>query len=167
MICHICKQEEIYYSPDDEGIIRFSCSVCGGNFWTIKEFAYLLVFQHDVEKAYKLGKESFNSDLKDNPYNIEEEVLLHNKWDSGYNEEKEGYEREALLISSAKIKESLEEEVRSLKLKNAINHSLLRKVFGKISHLRWLDNKFFSKSYKKKIKEAYEEIIELYAKNGL
>ena len=66
MICHVCKQEEIYYSPDSEGIIRFCCSVCGGNFWTIKEFADLLVFQHKVEKAYKEGKESFNSDLKDN-----------------------------------------------------------------------------------------------------
>jgi len=161
MRCHKCNQDSL--KIDNGHII---CDICGLDIHisvNLEEdhFFDLFFYNKNLEEAEKLGQEAMieGKDYGDNPYCPHgDKLLLHKKWQEGYNREKQTYEFSALSLSSEKIENQLKTEIRILKdekEKFIPNNCRLieyfckdltdRKIIGKMLRKQVLD---FLKKYK-------------------
>lgn len=171
MICPICKQDGICYVELSDGK-HFRCSVCKRDFTDLDS---LLEINFSIEEAYLEGKKAFGEEGSFNPYKDSEkgdDPILSRSWEKGYFEERAGYELEALLISSEKLKEERDKEISILTDKILLYEdkiSLYKEGYGQnlywigsLKHSKLVKVPIFGKIYIKKIEELLERLHNFY-----
>ena len=162
MKCFVCNQDSIkIYSEDDIGTTPtyISCDICGLHIRCGEDselLCNLFLYNESIENAEKLGREAYIEDKKeeDNPYSIApNHLILKNKWEEGWNRERDIYEKEALSIYSEKLNSMVEyktEECKEIlgRERDSFNrwNNLLKKI-----DLLVIKKYFLGRTYRQKI----------------
>ena len=101
MICHICKQNTLYYENDEYNKYHIKCDICDLDL--VSEID-LILYNFRLEKAFNTGKREQLLGNKVNPYPIDQ-VLLRKRWEEGWELGEQELEREAFISSAKNIKE--------------------------------------------------------------
>jgi hypothetical protein len=160
MRCHKCNQESI--NIDNGHII---CDICGLDInvsLNLEEdnFFDLFFYNKNLEEAEKLGHEAMIKDktIDDNPYSIDaNQIILHKRWEEGYNAEKLSYEYAALSLSAEKIETDLKTTIRIVtEEKEALKSKIEKFIPPNCKYIEYfcsdiLNTKIIGKLLKKKV----------------